>query len=142
MGPQLIEQVLQSHGDGSLVSVPQVAAEVTVAPKLSKDRATVHFDQDACSVRNGVHGLVPWPGCTVCIGSNRLRLLKVEVLDRVETTSPPGTISPDGTISCNPGHVRLLEVQSPGRRPMSFAEWLHGHPLDDASRCSPMDSAS
>jgi methionyl-tRNA formyltransferase len=142
MGPELIEQVLQAQCDGSLRPVPQDDTQSTIAPKLSKDRATVHFDQDAECVRNGVHGLVPWPGCTIRIGTHRLRLLKLEVVDRDVSTRPPGSLSVDGIVACNPGHVRLLDVQSPGKRPMPFSQWLHGHQLDETTTCLPLDDRS
>lgn len=142
LGPELIEGVLASHADGSIQSIKQDESMVTIASKLSKSQATVHFDQPAVSVRNGIHGLVPWPGCTIAIGPHRLRLLRAEVVDLEESTEPAGTLAPDGTVACNPGHVRFIEVQSPGKRSMAFDEWLNGHPLDPDMICTPTGPSS
>ena len=140
MGPAVIEQVLQDHASGSLQLLEQDESLVTMASKLSKSMATVRFDQASTMVRNGVHGLLPWPGCTIQIGPHRVRLLRLEAIEHDAPVRAPGSITPDGIVSCDPGHVRLLEVQSPGNRPMPFQQWLHGHPID-SDTIRPLESA-
>ena len=142
MGPDVIEQVLQDHRSGSLQLIEQDESQVTMASKLSKSMATVRFDQPSAMVRNGVHGLLPWPGCTILIGPHRVRLLRIETIEHDGPTRAPGSITSDGIISCHPGHVRLLEVQSPGKRPMPFQQWLHGHPIDPGMVCTPLESST
>ena len=142
MGPAVIEQVLQDHASGSLQLLEQDESLVTMASKLSKSMATVRFDQASTMVRNGVHGLLPWPGCTIQIGPHRVRLLRLEAIEHDAPVRAPGSITPDGIVSCDPGHVRLLEVQSPGKRPMPFQQWLHGHPIDSDTICTPLESST
>ena len=142
LGPELIEGVLKAHADESLHPIVQDESMVTIASKLSKRQATVHFDQPATAVRNGIHGLVPWPGCTIDFGPHRLRLLRAEVVDLENSTHPAGTLTPEGTVVCTPGHIRFIEVQSPGKRPMAFDEWLNGHPPGDEMICSPLEVSS
>ena len=142
LGPDLIDEVLQSHVDGILASTVQDEARVTNASKLSRAEATVSFDQPADSVRNGIHGLTPWPGCDVHIDDQKVRLLHAEVIDTAQHEAAPGLIDETGAVACNPGRIRLLKVQSPGRKPLPFADWCRGHPLTVDSRCVPIEVPS
>lgn len=48
---------------------------------------------------------------------------------------PPGSVL-DGqlTIACGHGAVRVLELQRPGRRPVTAAEFLRGFPVAAGTR--------
>ena len=53
----------------------------------------------------------------------------------MDQTDIPGTvISADArnglVIACGSGAVRILEVQSPGGKPLKAKDWLIGHHLD------------
>ena len=87
----------------------------------------MRFDQAASVVQRRVHGLNPWPGCTVSLGSAALKLNRVEVVDDPDTAGPPGRILDDHTVACAPGRVRFLDVQPPGGTAMTFEAYLRGH---------------
>jgi methionyl-tRNA formyltransferase len=142
LGPELIQDVLQSHRNGTLESIPQDESFVSMAAKLTRAEATVSFDQPAEAVRNGIHGLAPWPGCDVHVDGHRLRLLRADVLDTCPCEASAGHIDEDGVIACNPGRIRLHLVQSPGRKPMAFTEWLRGHPLQPGSAFTSLEVSS
>ncbi|MCH2149763.1 MAG: hypothetical protein MK095_10050, partial [Phycisphaerales bacterium] len=84
----------------------------------------------------------PWPGCDVLLAGHKLRLLHAEVVDTSPHEAAPGTIDDTGVVACNPGSIRLLKVQSPGRKPLAFLDWHRGHPLPHDSRCMPIEAAS
>ncbi|MFO0874611.1 MAG: methionyl-tRNA formyltransferase [Phycisphaerales bacterium] len=50
----------------------------TRAPKLSRADAVLSFQRSAHEIRCRVNGLSPWPGCTVRVGGETVRLLRVE----------------------------------------------------------------
>jgi methionyl-tRNA formyltransferase len=137
MGPGLVLDTLDAHEAGTLRGWAQDPALVTQAPKLTKADGTVDFDQPAEAVRARVHGLTPWPGCTVCVEDVALRLSRVAVVDGAGRSGEPGSLGDDGVVICRPGAVRLLAVQPPGGRVMSFVEWKRGHAVPEGARCSP-----
>ncbi len=144
LGPDLVLDVLARHEAGTLAPRPQDETQVSQAPKLSKAEGTVDFDQPARSVRCRIHGLTPWPGCTVSVGAGRLALRRAEVVDDDDAgVAPgtagvaPGTVREDGTVGCNPGAVRLLEVVPPGRREMTFDDYRRGHDVAKGTRLRP-----
>ncbi len=138
MGPPLLEQVLLDAENDSLQPVPQDEEEATHAPKLRRSDATVHFDQSGVAVRNRVHGLTPWPGCDILFCGSKLRLLQVEATSGDCPGASPGQFLEDGTIACRQGGIRLLKVQEPGRRPMDFQDWIHGHAVEHPGMCTPL----
>jgi methionyl-tRNA formyltransferase len=133
MGPRIVIETLSRHESGDLHPAPQDERLASRAPKLSKDDGTVRFDQPARSVRSRVHGLTPWPGCTVRHGDHRLRLLRVDAIDD-EPGAEPGCVRDDGTVACGRGRVRLLSVQPSGGKAMAFDAYRHGHALAPGAR--------
>ena len=129
MGPELMLDTLLLHDTGKLHAQPQDDAGACRARRLSKSDGTVSFDQAADVVQRRVHGLNPWPGCTVTLGGAALKLGRVEVIDEPPPAGPPGRILDDHTVTCASGRLRLLEVQPPGGKTMTFEAYLLGHPV-------------
>ena len=138
MGPELMLETLAKHETGELRPTPQDERLACRAPKLSKSDGTVCFEQPAPAVQHRVHGLTPWPGCTVTLDGRRLKLTRVDVADEEQTQDAPGVMRPDGTVACAAGSIRLLAVQPPGGKQMSFSAYCHGHDLQAPSRLEPL----
>jgi methionyl-tRNA formyltransferase len=129
LGPDVIEDVLRRNQEGSLISQPQDEQLATHAPKLVKADGLIRFDQPAANVRNRIHGMTPWPGCSARLDGRDLRLHRAEIVDTHSTRGLPGEVLSDYTIACAPGAVRLLDVQPPGRDVMTFQAYRNGHAL-------------
>jgi methionyl-tRNA formyltransferase len=142
MGPDLVLETLHRHRAGTLDPQPQDDSAATRAPRLSKADGTVSFDQPAEAVRCRVHGLTPWPGCTVMLDDAPLRLLRVEEaapgMGPDQSVETPGAILDDLTVACNPGAVRLLSVQPPGGKSMTFQAYCNGHQVSPGAMMRPM----
>lgn len=140
IGPELMLQVLDQQQAGTVKYHLQDERLVTKAPKLSKADGTVCFDQPAEAVRCRVHGLTPWPGCWVRIGDRPLRLHRVEVVRVEHGTNPAGTVLADMNIACGVGFaaIRLLEVQPPSGRLMTFQAYCNGHGVKVGERVVPL----
>jgi methionyl-tRNA formyltransferase len=132
MGPAAIDAVLREHRAGTLKPLPQNDTQATRAPKLSKADSRIEWDQPADVVRCRIHGLTPWPGAAatwVRVGGQEQVLLprRVSSEGSVDTGRPPGTVLGEGRIAVRGGSIRLLEVQLPGGRTMTFDEFSRGH---------------
>ena len=139
MGPALMIETLALHEADQLQRHPQDDQAASRAPRLSKSDGTVRFDQPAGAVQCRVHGLLPWPGCTVALDGTPLKLARVEAVDEDPAPQPPGRILDDHTVACAVGRVRLLTVQPPGGRTMSFEAFLRGHPAPMGTGIEPYE---
>ncbi|MEQ9453352.1 MAG: methionyl-tRNA formyltransferase [Phycisphaeraceae bacterium] len=161
LGPDAIGAVLNQLDTDRLVPIEQDHSQATKAPKFTKADGTVDFNQTCHRVRCRIHGLTPWPGCRVrwvaADGSQRGELMIRRVgevpdlsctigLESIESPPVPGTLlapSEDNRqqtdlIATPDGAVRLLEVQAPGRRAMSFAEFQKGKGMTPGDRLEPI----
>jgi len=137
LGPGLMLKVLDQFRRGELLRVPQDDSRATRARKLTKKDGTVSFDHSARLVRARVHGLTPWPGCTVKLDGRLLKLLRVRDEPAVKPADPsvvPGEVLADRSIQCSVGVIYVLNVQPPGGRQMSFEAYCHGHGVRPGAR--------
>ena len=142
MGPSLVLEVIRRYEAGHLPRLKQDERLATPAPKLAKGEGTVRFHQPAASVRNRVHGLTPWPGCTIELAGQNLRLTRVEVASELALDEPPGVLLADHTVACSPGAIRLLSVQPPGGKLMSFEAYCNGHEVLPGAVCASLSRAT
>ncbi len=138
LGPDLMLQVLDDIRRGAAESAQQNESQATKAPKLSKAIGTVSFDQPADRVRAMVHGLTPWPGCTVLHEKKRLKLLRVQDVESPDSATQPCAILDGGLVACATGAVQLLSVQPPGGKSMSFEAYCRGHEVTAGSMLMPI----
>ena len=135
LGPDAIENVLSDHASGKLQGQPQVDGQATRAPKLSKADSRIDFNQPPDVVRCRIHGLTPWPGVQATWVRQDGGKEQVIFLRRVtsegssDTAAAPGTVLDAGRIAVRGGSIGLLEVQVPGGRVMSFADFSRGHAM-------------
>ena len=130
LGPEAVESVLEALAAGTTHGIVQDESLVSQAPKLSRAEASVDFLDDASRIRDRIHGLTPWPGCDIELDGQRLRVLRVRVVDGDHADVEPGTLLSGHRIACGAGAIELLEVQPIGKRPMPFKDYLNGRRLE------------
>ena len=110
---------------------PQQEAEASYAAKIHKHEAEVDWSRPAADIDRQVRALFPRSPAFTWHEAGRLRLLATEVLPPANNAAP-GTIlactSAGIDVACGTGVLRLLEVQAEGRKAMSVASLLNGHP--------------
>ena len=138
LGAKLVVEALDGLVDGSLEPRPQPEEGVTYAAKLSREEARLDWRRDAVELERQVRAFTPWPGAFTDLpqdgGGERLKVLAAE-LAAAPAGAKAGRLLDDGlTVACGSGALRLLQVQRPGKRPMSSAEFLRGFPLAKGTR--------
>lgn len=139
LGPEVVGEVLERRVAGTLEHTAQDPANVTHAGKLDKARdGWVDFAQDAAACQRRVHGLTPWPGVSVGIGGERVKLLRVAVVGgETGGAGEPGTLADAGAgiVWCGGGtRLALREVQPSGGRAMGWGSFAAGRPLTIGTR--------
>ena len=128
-GPALVLGVLARHAAGTLDPVEQDESQVTLAGKLSRDDARVDFAEPADACRCRINGLSPWPGVTIEIAGQRVKLLRAgPESGGTAPEQPPGTIldAERGVVACAASRLQLLEVQPAGKRAMPWTDFARG----------------
>lgn len=134
MGPELVLKVAQQIATGTLEPRKQNESDKTIAPKLSKADGVMDFRTTSEFARCRVHGLTPWPGVSCWWSTDptsprhELFLRRVEAIPG-DPLAPPGTMVADGVVATGSGAIRLLEVQPPGKRVMTWVNFQHGHKM-------------
>ncbi len=143
LGIEPLLRTLRRRRTGGELATPQDDSRATRAAKISRSDAVIDFARDAESIRGWVHGLSPWPGCTISLpgprGPRQLRLLRVEAVSESEVRGisgldpaslRPGDFAGGGLIRCGRGFLHPLQVQPSGGRAMEWDAFLRGHPLE------------
>ncbi len=131
LGARALGQAVERLCRGELSFEAQDHANATMAPRLSKEDGRIDWSSTAQEVHDQVRGTSPWPGAF----SGELKLHTTRVAD---CAGEPGTVlalDADGPrVACGEGAVVLTRIQRPGRKAVSGADFLRGHPLEIGAR--------
>ena len=131
-------QVLEDAARNELKPVVQDTSLVTLAPKISREDARIDWNWDASRCRCLIHGYNPWPGVTVTLGGDPLKLLRAQSVADNTSGEPGAVVDPQGgLVVCAGGVLRLLEVQPAGKKPMPWDAYIRGRPIEKGERLDP-----
>jgi methionyl-tRNA formyltransferase len=134
-GAPLLVETLPAIVDGGVRLVAQDDAAATLAPPLVKDDGRLRFDVPARAVSARARGCDPWPGATVLLDGEVMRVFGPRVLARgaAEPGDAPGAVlglrAPGLAVACADGPIAFAELQLPGRRRLPAAAVLAGRPI-------------
>lgn len=128
LGARLIVTALAQHD--ALTPVAQPASGVTYAAKISKAEASLDWAQPADVLARKIHAFNPFPGATLDLAGETVKIWRAQAM---AGSGNPGQILAANTegivIAAGHGALRLIELQKPGGRRITSAEFLRGKPL-------------
>ena len=105
--------------------MPQVEAEATYAPKLTREDGRINWSKPAESIDRQIRAFDPWPGTFTVLAGHPLKILAAEL---ASGSGDPGTVLDTAlTVACGNDAVRLTRVQLPGRAALGAEAFLRGH---------------
>ena len=128
----LVREDLERAVDGALRAVPQVDADATFAPMLSKDDGRIEWSCSATQVHAHVRAMTPWPGAFTDLREKRLKVLGTRVHAGNTDREPGEVMVADPTcvlVSCGEGLVELVLVQIPGKKAMPAGAMVVGRTI-------------
>jgi methionyl-tRNA formyltransferase len=132
LGGSALIEALEGHSAGTLHAIPQPAEGVTYATKLEKAEALIDWKRDAVEIERRVRAFNPWPVAETRLDGEQLRVFAASAINIDPITDNTGTITTvrDDAIvvQCGIGQLALHQLQRPGRRVVSaadFARSLH-----------------
>jgi methionyl-tRNA formyltransferase len=138
LGATLLVQALDELHRGTLKPRSQPDEGISYAPPIKPEMARLDWSQNASRISCIVRALDPRPGAYTFWNSHRLRLYMPFVIDVDAEDMEPGTVCSVGedgvVIAAGKGCLGLKELQWPGKRRMSCAEFLRGRPIPVGAR--------
>lgn len=132
--PALIE-ALDLIESNSIQSQKQPEVGVTYASKLSKDEAALNWNLSASELERKVRAFNPFPVAYSKLSGarddERFRVWQASVIAEKTVHQPSAIIRIDADglyVACQHNLLRLEVLQLAGKKPMSVAEILRGHP--------------
>ena len=107
----------------------QPEAGVTYAHKLGKEEARLDWQQPATALANQVRAFNPWPVAWFSLAGQAVRVWAANAVSGNGTPGEVLAVTDNGIeVACGDGALRLEQVQRPGKKAMSVADILRGHP--------------
>lgn len=110
--------------------IPQPDEGVTYAPKIIKEDAQINWQQSAWQIDCQVRAFYPWPvAYTYLSANNRLRIVSGERIAQNSDANPGEIIHLDKqgmVVACGQEVYRVTQLQFPGGKVLSVADWLAG----------------
>ncbi len=135
----LLARALPKLDAGTLIFTGQDEAVATYCRKLTKEDGLLDFHATATELAGRINGLMPWPGPSVEIGGQPVKLGLADaspagechILD--DNAAAPGTVlgaDAEGLlVATGRGTLRLRKLQRPGGRMLPTVEFLRGFPV-------------
>jgi methionyl-tRNA formyltransferase len=138
LGGDLMVRAIGALERGRLQLTKQSGEGVTYAAKIEKAEARIDWNRPARAVLRHIHGLSPFPGawCEIPIDGEPVRV-KILRGARAGGSGASGELLDDRlAVACEPGALRIVELQRAGKAPMKADEFLRGTPLQPPLRLS------
>lgn len=129
-GAKLLIETIEMIRRGNMPGTKQDEALATYAPRLKKSDGLIDWSRPAAELSNRIKGFQPWPCCYFILkDKSTVRVLCARV--EADGSAAPGTVlearGEGPLIQAGGGSLRLLEVQTEGRKQMSGSAYLCGN---------------
>jgi methionyl-tRNA formyltransferase len=137
LGSIAIIEVISALEKNSLTLTNQYSLNATYAPRLKDEERVIRWREEVEKVHDLVRALTPHIGARTFHPeiAGPIRVLRSTVLQKKSHYPVPGTILPAKDrilVACGEGVLDILELQAPGRGPLSADDFLRGRPLSGA----------
>ena len=139
LGGQCIVQALANPD--ALQRIPQPAEGITYAHKIDKAEAALDWTLDAQALARRIRAFDPFPGMTVPLtlgdATETLKLWAATAEPLAQPAEPGTVVLADASgvrVACGEGQLCLTQLQRPGGKRLSAADFLRGCPLQPGQR--------
>ncbi len=133
LGAELLVETVPRWLAGVVTPELQDESQATVTRLLQKSDGRLDWQRPAAESARQVRAYTPWPGAFTTWEGHTLKVLRASVISTSRVDVPPGVcFAPDGeatlAVACGQGALALEVIQLEGKRAMTTAEVVRGHP--------------
>ncbi len=130
MGIEVLLNTLDAIVSGNLQPSPQDESHACYAHKISKSETEIDWSQSAVTIERAVRAFNPTPVCHTTLAGVPLRVWRATIVEQHAVAAGMITACSAAGIdvATGGGTLRILELQPTGKRVMSTADFLNGHP--------------
>lgn len=142
LGADLLVETLHQLAAGGITPTPQNEAEATYARKLTEEDLAIEWSRSSRELFNKVRALNPWPGARTELNGEKIKVwsARISTEDWGLAQALPGTIGEAGKgengipVRTGDGALLIDELQLPGRKRLSAAQFLAGNKISKGMR--------
>lgn len=139
-GAGLCISTMEKIEAGTAPRIPQDDSKSCYAHMLQKSMGELDFEQPAEVLERLVRGLNPWPSAYTQLQGKNLKIYEADIVEIPENQQrEPGKITAvdkkSFTIQCNPGGLRVTQLQLEGKKRMNTDAFLLGFTVEEGMRC-------
>jgi methionyl-tRNA formyltransferase len=145
IGAEMICKTLDELAAGAVAERAQGTEGVSYAPKIEKAEALIDWRDDAAGIARKVRAFNPWPVAETHFKDRQLRIWEAQAA-QAPSAPPVGAAMPGAVlgvsesaieVACGKGVLRILRLQSPGRKVLDAEQFANSAPLQGAVFASP-----
>jgi len=134
LGAALMLQVLDLAAQGKLQPVPQPIEGISYAHKIDKAEAAIDWAQPAQTIVNQVRAFNPFPGSSTSLNGEVLKIWAAQLVQGApgvsQTCGQIMALAHTGiAVAATESIVNITELQRPGGKRLSCADFLRGNAL-------------
>jgi len=131
LGADLLVRTLDGLLDGTVSHTPQDESASSYARKIKKSHGAIDWTVDATAADRHIRAMSPWPNAYTFVGGRRLIVERAAPAEGAYAAAAPGTVVSlePMVVACGNGHVEILRLKPEGKKSMTPAAFLAGHPM-------------
>jgi methionyl-tRNA formyltransferase len=126
-GARLVVETLRNMIEGNIQPVPQDNTRATYCDLLTKEDGRIQWGKHAVYLARLVRAMNPWPGAFFEFSGERIKVWSASAVPGKGTPGIVSSVGSDGLlVGTAVGELLMKEVQAPGKKRISAAEFARG----------------